>query len=125
MIPADIDNFLLVTICSFSSMFTGIDILVINSSVINYIPREISNIDTLSDLCICRANITNISGLSNCKSLTNLILVLDEIVDISPLSKCISLRNLSIPRNKIDDISALPRRNIFNKYISRIKKYII
>ena len=108
MIPVDIDNFNINEIATFSSFssYMGGNCVTIRKKI-NWIPREISNIQTLVNIDMSKGEIINISPLSKCNLLRSVCLNYNKIVDISPLAKCISLTNLYISDNEIVNISPL------------------
>ena len=101
VIPVDIDNFSISGIIRFATWSKCNSITIKKTK---WIPKEISNIQTLKyiDLRIC--DIVDISPLLNCKLLELIDLDYNKVVDITPLSKCTSLRELYISHNKIVDI---------------------
>ena len=103
MIPADIDNFLIVKSIN-NSQRNGFSISICDMA---NIIKEISNMAWIEALVLDDLQIRDISALANCVSLSLLELPNNKIQDISPLSKCVSLIFLDLSYNKIINISAI------------------
>lgn len=115
MIPADIDNFV---VTNLYSLYQDIGSCIKIPKNTTSIPREVSNIKSLSTIYITGSRLKNISGLSSCTSLVDVEITDSAVTDISPFFKCVTIRRLRLGYNKIDNTDGLSKSKLTNKLVS-------
>lgn len=102
---------------------TNLKILNISKNKIEFLPKNMGNLQKLEELDMGNNKIVDISPLQNLTNLTVLFFHYNKVEDVSALKSLVNLVRLGFADNKISDISvigSLPNLTIFTARINKI-----